>query len=75
MGDYHPADYQVEEEHGVHGEKLAAGRLAVPQEGHAGQRAPDKASKDDNAANDDEEGVLGGEQDEPAEDEGKHERQ
>ena len=41
----HPAHDQVEEEHGVDCQHLPGGRIAVTQELHGGEGAPDKPSQ------------------------------
>ena len=45
----HPADNQVEQEHGIDCQGSPWGRITVTQELHRGKRAPDKSSQDNDA--------------------------
>lgn len=70
----HPADHKVEQEHRIHHQRLAVGRLAVGEEGRGGEGGPAKGRRDHRQPHGEADRPGTAEQDEPADGHGHRQR-
>lgn len=71
----HPSDHKVEEEHRVHHQRLAVGRLAVYEESRGSKGGPAKGRRHHRQPHDKADGPRATDQDDPAHRQGHRQRQ
>lgn len=73
-GQDHPPDHKVEEEHRIHHQSLAVGRLAVGEERRGRKRGPAERRRHHRQPDGEAHRLQGGEEDDPAHDHGHRQR-